>query len=379
MQTRVVARYMCAKAVSLLPEFKLALVAWVQGDEQPIMEFIQRVLDIIFPDGGTTPPSWYYALGTAKRTTINWIQKEGQRWLHHLPAYTADLWNPEAPSSRFYKFPDPKLQAQRMQENTVKELEEWGKKLRTLEIASQGGNEDLEIKRGGFTVIPMPGLKKVEIEGALEALDAAVAKIRLKFPQVIYGKVYLSTHLAAKTAAHYVHSDDTIHISVRARKRFDDVYTLTHEFGHRLDRKFVSSDLRKEFRRLSTQKVYETLLFDSKLRSAVADEVVTLAKSRKEGKPFLGMSRELEYWAKTRDLKKAMSLFLAGSLDERGLHAGVMGPKDQEVPTDKVLHGPLAVTPYGATDPAENFAEAFAHLVLGMPLAPELQAVLSAI
>ena len=74
-----------------------------------------------------------------------------------------------------------------------------------------------------------------------------------------------------------------------------------------------------------------------------------------------------------------MSLFLAGSLDERALHAGVMGPKDQEVPTDKVLHGPLAVTPYGATDPAENFAEAFAHLVLGMPLAPELQAVLSAI
>lgn len=62
---------------------------------------------------------------------------------------------------------------------------------------------------------------------------------------------------------------------------------------------------------------------------------------------------------------------------ERQLRALLTGkPGVVEVPSEKVLHGPLQVTPYGATSPAENFAEAFAHYVLGKPLVAELAAIM---
>jgi hypothetical protein len=242
-----------------------------------------------------------------------------------------------------------------------------------LEIALQAEDEDRGVSRGGFTIIPMPGVKKAETEAVLEALDTAAEKIRAKFPQVLYGKVFFSTHLSAKTAAHYVYSDDTIHIGVRARKRFDDIYTLIHEFGHRFDHKFLKDDVRKAFWDLSTRKVYEAVLYDGKLRAAVADEAVGVAKARKEGKPFLGLSPELERWAKHQDLKKAMGAFMVGKINEAKLHAEIKGTKDVEILTDKLLHEPLSVTPYGATSPKENFAEAFAHYVLGMNMPPAFQ------
>lgn len=357
MLDRVIARHLIAKGVSLLPEFDKALhVYQTQGNTEPMVAFIQRVLDIILPGGGQVPAPWFNALGTAKRNAINWLQKEGRHLLGSL-----------SPSQIVH---DP----EKWRAYVVMQLETWGKKLRTLEIASEAGDVEREVKRGGFTIVPMPGVKKAETEAALEALDAASEKIRPKFPAVLYGNVFFSTHLSAKTAAHYVYSDDTIHLSVRARKRFSDIYTLIHEFGHRYDHKFFHDKaLRNDFWSLSTRKVYEKVLFDDKLRQAVADELVGVAKARKEGKPFIAVSPEAERWVKepSIDIKKLMSAFLTGKIDEAKLHADIKGARDVEAMTGKLLHGPLAVTPYGATKPVENFAEGFAHFVLDMAMPQE--------
>jgi hypothetical protein len=356
---RVVARFVVAKAVSLVPEFRDALRAYQQGDEEPIKHFLQQVSEIILPGGGNVPPSWFNALGTAKRNAIKGLYKDGQALLGMLspsqPVHDADKW-------RSY---------------TVMRLEEWGKKLRTLEIASQAEEENRAIERGGFTIVPMPGVKKAEIEASLEALDAAAEKIRSKFPKVLYGKVFFSTHLAAKTAAHYVYADDTIHLSVRARKRFSDIYTLIHEIGHRYDHKFLGTTDRKEFWALSTRKEYEKIVFDEKLRTEVADEAVGLAKAKAQGKSLTSPSPELVAWLKSpdgpNDPRGLTTKFLNYVITEKQLHEAIKGTKDAVVLTDKLLHGPLAVTPYGATKPTENFAEAFAHYVLGMPMAQEFE------
>ncbi len=141
----------------------------------------------------------------------------------------------------------------------------------------------------------------------------------------------------------------------------------------------MSKEVRKKLWTLSSGKEFVTIHYDAKLRDTVADEAVGIAKSRKDGKPFHGMTPELEQWAKIRDLKKGISEFLAGRLSEKELHAAIKGPKDVEVKTDKVLHGPLAVTPYGATSPAENIADAFAHFVLDMSMPAQIQEVFASL
>lgn len=364
---RIVQRYLQAKgAVRLIPDFKEALEAFRKNDAQPMIDFISRVHGMILVDGH--PPDWFKALGTVKRNSIKTLWSEGNRFLKDLPTIF-DL-------DRFLKFPDPEGQQARWLEDRAGDLENWGKKLRTLEIALQAEDETRAVKRGGFTIIPMPGVSKKETDAALEALDAASDKIRSKFPQVLYGKIFFSTHLAAKTAAHYVHEQDTVHLNVRARKRFDDVFTLIHELGHRFEDKFLKADLKKEFWRLSTQKVYETVTYDEKLRSAMADEAVQIGKDRRDERTVTGMSDALERWIKDLmrngvEVKRPMREFLEGKLSEEKLHSVFKGREDRTVLTDKLLHGPLAVTPYGATSPSENFADGFAHFVLGLPLPPE--------
>lgn len=355
MREVVLARYLLAKGAALLPDFTKALQAFKEQDVGPMREFLRRVLGVIFPEGGSTPAPWYSALGTAKRNALNSLQKEA----HLLRDELASIRPTDSPV--FW-------------ESVGRRLEALPKAIRTLELAMAAGDDDRPIKRGGFTIIPMPGLKKAEVDAALEALDAAAEKIRAKFPQVLYGSVYFSTHLSTRTAAQYILGQDTIQLSVRARKRFDDIYSLIHEFGHRFDWKFQKGKpLYQEFVRLSTDKGYEEIVYDDKLREAVADEVVEVVRAVKEKRRPALLTPEAELWLKGPDLniKPLTSAYMAGKIDERKLHAEVKGTKDVTRLTGKVVREPLSVTPYGATKVTENFAEAFAHYVLGVAMPPE--------
>lgn len=372
---RVAGRSILAKGVQLMPEFKAALEKLQEGDPDLAEAFLKKVEKAIFGDQDMTPaapfsggegkiqlPSWFHALGTAKRNAIIFLYKEGRVLMSSLHYVRGD-----SKYASYYS----------------REFEKWGKKLRTLEIASQAGDEDTIIKKDGFVIIPMPGVAKKEIEGALEALEEAASKIRAKFPQVLYGNVYLTTHLSTKTAAHYVSEKDEVALSVRARKRFSDVYTLIHEFGHRFDHKFFKDKtLRDLFWKLSTQKDFEMVNFDKTLRRQVAEECLAIAKARKEGARMPILSELAMLWLKTQytpgwNIKKFNSEYLLGKLADDKYISELMGTEDYKISTGKLLHGPISVTPYGATKPSENFAEAFAHYVLGMPMAEEFVEILS--
>jgi len=362
---RVAERWLIAKGsrgVPLQPEYDKALKALEDGDYKPIVVFGKKVIEIITPGGGLLPADWFGALGVAKRNAISTLRKK-------ILAFDPGSFSPgdlEKPGIRAY---------------LVMEVQSWGKAIRTLEIATAVGDTEREIKHGPFTVIPVPGVTQAQQNAALDALDAAADKIRAKFPKVLYGKIFLATHLSRKTVAHYVVDNDTVHLDVNANKKIGDIYTICHEFGHRFDYKFLDRDLKNQFWKLSTRKIYEVIEFDSKLREQVADEVVSLANERVLGRPLPKMSSELVAWLKSpdgpNDIKRSIGEYLTGKMDEKVLHAEAKGKKDAKVMTDKVLHGPLYVTEYGKTNPGENFAEAFAHYVLGMNMAPELVEILS--
>jgi hypothetical protein len=169
----------------------------------------------------------------------------------------------------------------------------WAKAIRTLEIVSAVGDEDIEVKHGPFTMIPMPGVTSKLAKAALDALDVATAKVKAKCARVLYGKLFVTTTMRKGVAAEYTRENDSLYLNVLAKKRFSDVFTIIHELGHRHDAKFLSDAGRKMYWALSTRKVE-----------------------------------------------------------------------------------PLHVTPYGATKPGENYADGFAHFILGMDVPAELAAIL---
>jgi hypothetical protein len=349
-----------AKGLSLMPEFEKAVEKLETGDNGPILAFAEHVVSVIREQSGKDSTA---GLSVQKVNAINRLGRAAQM-------LSRVYWDTVKAH--------PGLLA-----STVRDVKEWRKAIRTLEIASTLDDEGLEIKRGPFTVVPIPGLTKAEMEGALEALDAAAAKLQAKCPKVLYGKVFFSKHIQKGTSARYSPDQDVLALNVLAKKRFDDVFTIIHELGHRHEYKFLSKAGKTKYWDLSTRKVYERIHFDAKLREQMADEVVQLAKLKALGKVLPAPSENLVWWLKSPhphqegDVRTLTSRYLEGALDEKDLHAAITGTRDDSVLTDKVLHGPLHVTPYGGTKPGENYADGFAHFILGIDMPAELAAILA--
>lgn len=360
---RVLYRHLVAKAKgqSLMPEYKVALEKLRQGDSEPAMKFAERLVDFILPGG--LRPEWFTALSVQKMNAINTLYKEARVFSERG---AGALERKETPEDR-----------KRWTDYLAFQMEKWAKAIRTLELASVIADVESEIKHGQFTIIPIPGITKKQVTDALAALDEATGKIQQKFPKVLYGKVFLSKHLQKNVAAWYDAGTDTLALNVEAKKRFNDVYTICHELGHRHDFKLASKECKRKCWDLSTRKVYETVEFDEKLRVQMADEGVEMVKLKALGKPIPPMSQHFLMWLKSPhphhkgDVRDLTTAYLKGKLDEDGLRAALKGKENAKLITGKILHGPLAVTSYGATKPGENYAEAFAHFVLGMDMPPE--------
>jgi hypothetical protein len=362
MPARVARRFLDAKGKakgqSFVPEYTKAMKALEGGDGEPMRALAERIIKLVEGDGKR--PEWMAALSTQKINAVRRVYKDAQVYLMNASAVN------EHPA---------------LLPSILRDVADMAKPLRTLELATVLGDEALEIKRGPFVIVPIPGVTKAQTDEALAALDEAVAKLRIKCPKVLYGKVFFSNHLAKGKAAWYEATSDTFSLNVLARKRFDDIFTIIHELGHRHEHKFLSKTARIQYWNLSTRKEYQIIHFDAKLREQMADEFLSLVKLKALGKPMPDMSEELMWWIKsphpTGDVRRLGGKFVMGEIDEKELHAAVKGKADGDVMTDKVIRGPLHVTPYGGTKPSENYADGFAHFVLGMDMPAELAAILA--
>lgn len=362
MPVRVAQRYLeakgRAKGQSFVPEYTKALKALEAGDGKPLRVLAERIIKLVEGDGKR--PEWVAALSTQKMNAVRRVYKGAQVYLMYASSVET---HPELIPSM------------------VRDYGDWAKPLRTLELATALDDKVLEIKRGPFVVVPIPGVTKAQTDEALAALDEAVSKLRPKCSKVLYGKVFLSKHLAKGKAAWYEASSDTFSLNVLAKKRFDDIFTIIHELGHRHEHKFLSNPAKIKYWNLSTMPEYEVIYYDAKLREQMADEFMSLVKLKALGKPMPDMSEALMWWIKSPhpsgDVRRLGGKFVMGEIDEKELRAAVKGKADGSVRTDKVIRGPLHVTPYGATKPGENYADGFAHFVLGMDMPAELAAILA--
>jgi hypothetical protein len=369
-EARVLRRYLLARVEptsTLARDLLKTIPGYLAGDDAPVLEVLGAVRKVFNPNGrangGIDYPAvpWLLALGEIKRRNVARTQDAAVNLSFDIERET------KQPS----KYGNGR-------EIIAQKLTEYVKQLKQLDTYLKAVHTDSRIERDGFTIAKLPGVKDDEQERAIAALLTAAEAVRKKFPQVCYGEVYLSTHLTNASGS-YVYNNDTLQLSVRAQRRFDDIYTIVHELGHRYDNKFVDKKLRGQFTGLSVDTIYETTTFDVAEQEAIADALVAMAEAHKAGRPLPPMSRRQEMWMTLRpmldrdDTRQAMSAFMKGTGSAEGIRKVTVGSRDVTVRTGKILREPLAVTPYGATKVSENFAEAFAHYVLGMDLAPEFK------
>jgi hypothetical protein len=244
--------------------------------------------------------------------------------------------------------------------------------------------KESEFSHGDFTIVPMPGVPK--IKECLEALDKASELIRRKFPQLLYGKIYINRTVSGGVA-NYVAAQDSIQLSLNATKTVGDVYALCHEFGHRYEHKFWKDRGQRDvFWHLSTDTVYETIILDKTTREKLADEFLEIANAQLQNKKRV-QSDLLRQFLEDRikkdlnTMREASQAYLANpdKRNELTLRKFIALPQVDRysIVTDKIVHGPIHVTPYAAKKGwKENFAEAFAYYILGKALPLEITAIM---
>jgi hypothetical protein len=364
----------------LAPGLKAVLPELQAGEFKPVLKALDdlwMVFEIHESPGeiGTTysiNAEWYYPLGPRLKTRVkdlirdikdlrrqlSWLQEKGE------PAGSTEL-------TRF---------------NVIFRGADW------LESIIPKGTA--EFPHGDFTVIPMKGVSRKDIDSCLAALDKAASFIRSKFPKVLYGKVYLGTSVGKgySNVAIYVQDHDTVSVSTRASMTVGDVHAICHELGHRFFHKFwKNKEQRDQFWHLSVDSKYETVDFDKATRGKLADEFLTISEKMRMNEK-LPVSALLGTWIdelkrrpeirEVTTLGKKFTWEKDDSVKDKLWEALAIptGPSVIQVRTNKVVQEPLAVSEYAKrTNWTENFAEAFAFYVMGKPLPPEISAIMGSL
>ena len=225
---------------------------------------------------------------------------------------------------------------------------------------------------GKYTIVNRHGFRPEETQQALAVLDEATAYVdKAGFRASIYGDVVLESPKGVAYAGKYTATTDTIQLNVAARKRFDSVYTLVHEIGHRVWHKLLSEQERDTYedqyfstatRAISLQEreaMWEAFLaakFNARqVRSRLPTEL------RELWSPYWSERGKAMHWPTPAELANPSPL----SMSLETMHRNFVRPKQRYVVLDESVR---SVTDYGKTNVQEDFAEVFAHYCSGKPL-----------
>lgn len=227
-----------------------------------------------------------------------------------------------------------------------------------------------KVQHGPYTIINNFGFRPEEIAEPLQVLDDATRAIQSAgFGAFAYGDVLLQTTKAG-WAGMYRDSSDDIQLNVTARHRFDSVYTLVHELGHRVWHKQLSGAQRDAYE--------DAYVGNAKPIPLAQREAFWTALEGSDFDPKRArgsLPKDLqgvfsEYW-KDRT-KVTLAPTVKGVSENRDMfYRGFVLPRTRYYLIDRV--GIASVTDYGATKVEEDFAEVFAHYCLGKPLTPDAQ------
>ena len=253
-------------------------------------------------------------------------------------------------------------------------------------------------KHGKFLIIPMKGI--TDTAEAVKTLDEVSGHIAGKFPDVLYGKVYVRKDVRRGSyesrpggggliAGAYQAATDTIMLSMYATPDRNSMMTLIHEFGHRYHTRFLHGDAREKFIKL--YKEGETVAFTQEERKKAAEEYIDLFRHHRDEdypEPSTILSPRTNEYAELypREMwKKLVSPWRKRFVEEKDdsaeseLRRGIIysvssAPVEfPAVPEHLGQEKGVFASEYGRTSWEENFAESFLAFVLGKALPAPLE------
>jgi hypothetical protein len=228
-----------------------------------------------------------------------------------------------------------------------------------------------EFQHGPFRILNKYGYRQEEYAEPLKILDAAADKIRSAgFGSVLYGDVELTAKEREGVAGRYVEGADLIRLKVSAVFRFDGVYTLIHEFGHRYFSKVMGPKEREEYEDAYAG-LSKALTLDERNRmwDALKRNAWSATRASRDVPDLADelLARWKAVFGSTGfsqgDIEKHDGL-------EAEMYAGFVSPKRKYV---RRMSSPVSVsvTDYGDTKVEEDFAEIFAYMVTGKAVRPD--------
>ncbi len=227
-------------------------------------------------------------------------------------------------------------------------------------------------RHGPFEVENLYGFKPEEYQEPLKVLDAAAAEVaKAGYSSILYGKVLLRNVKGAGWAGMYQKEPDTIDLNVEAKNRFDAVFTLVHELGHRYWFKVLSAAARDAYEDAYSGTAQNLTLPQREEMWAALVATGFDPKAAKKRLPPETADVFPLYW---KERTKSTGIATPQDFARNGEGA----KRNFIVPRLKYYHldgnMPTSVTDYGRTSVTEDFAEVFAHHVLGKPLTEDAKA-----
>jgi len=229
-------------------------------------------------------------------------------------------------------------------------------------------------KHGPFTIINKYGYRPDEYETVLALLDKAAGAVsKTGFGAVLDGVAVslVGKSSARGTAGRYYESGDALDLNVESRYRFDAVYTLIHELGHRYWSKQLSNSQQEAYEEAYSRSNGVTLRQRQDMFQALQKAGFQPRRAvRFLEDPALGELLQ-NYFKEYFGQSSSKDLAAAYARGEQWVEKNFVRPSSKYV----FVGSPktVTVTDYAKTNMKEDFAETFTHYVLGKPLPPEVQ------
>lgn len=216
---------------------------------------------------------------------------------------------------------------------------------------------------GPWQIVNKYGFSVPEYAKPLEVLDKASALISARgFGNALYGQVFLDSVVSRPgVAGEYFKADDTISLTVDAKRRHADVFTMVHEIGHRRWHKHLSAPQRDQYEDLYSAGGLTVGQRQDLFQALVKGEFRPVAAKRFLRERDLPIAEYFkEIGASPKDYWRAYSE--GGAWVERQ----IVRPNHRYVRLKSFKVE--TVSSYADTNVSEDFAETFATYVFGMPM-----------
>lgn len=224
-----------------------------------------------------------------------------------------------------------------------------------------------EFDHGPWRIVNKYGFTVAEYGEPLSVLDKAAERVQAKgFGNLLYGKVFLESIVSRPgIAGEYFKANDVIALSVDAKNRQSDVFTMVHELGHRRWNQHVAAPVREQYEDLYSAGGLTVEQRQDIFQALVKGEFKPGAAKRFLRDPTLPVAEYLKsinvspkhYWK-------------AYSEGQPYVEKQIVRPNQKYVRL-KSWQVEI-VSDYAGTNVQEDFAETFATYVFNMPIHPSV-------